>query len=325
MSRLRSLLATLRIANAPSVVSNVWLGYALGWALNSSVFGIPDSPPVVHASPLLLCLSGLLLYFAGNLANDWYDRTWDQVRRPERALPSGMFAPWTFLTGSVVLAAAGVMLAFIAGVSAGICSLVILASIALYTRIHKISIASVIPMGLCRAGLYFLGFLGTSTDPQLLATVEIDSTRNTVGSLLTLVPLAGGLLCYIAGLSLSARYEGMANPPKGPQFVSRGLLVVPVFAMSSIFMERPIEAFAGALPYLVWLTMCFTWFRSPVPRYVSALLAGIPLVDFIASVPLVWLSPASKSGGGISPMVTLLLPLVAFGLGRALQKLAPAT
>jgi len=325
MSRLRSLLATLRIANGPSVVSNVWLGYALGWALNSSIFGVPDAAPIVRASPLLLCLAGLLLYFAGNLANDWYDRTWDEVRRPERALPSGLFAPWTFITGSVLLATGGVTLAFTAGMPCGVCSMLILAAIAIYTRIHKITIASVIPMGLCRAGLYFLGFLGTSPDPRLVEWAGIDASKNSVGTILTVVPLGTGLFCYIAGLSLSARYEGMANPPRGPQTVARALLVVPIFAMSCIFMERPLQVLVGTIPYMIWLAMCLTWFRTPVPRYVSALLAGIPLVDFIAAAPLVLLSPGSKAGSGVSPMVTLLLPLIAFGLGRALQKLAPAT
>ncbi len=325
MSRLRSLLATLRIANAPSVVSNVWLGYALGWALNSTIAGVPDALPIVRVSPLLLCLAGLLLYFSGNLANDWYDRTWDEVRRPERALPSGLFAPWTYIAASALLAVGGVTLSFTAGVPCGACSLVILAAIAIYTRIHKITIASVIPMGLCRAGLYFLGFLGTAPDPRLVDLAGLDASRNSMGTILTLVPLAVGLFCYIAGLSLSARYEGMTDPPRVPHLVSKALLVVPIFAMSCIFMERPLYGLAGTIPYLVWLAMCLTWFRTPVPRYVSALLAGIPLVDFIAAAPLVLLSPGIKAGGGVSPMVTLLLPLVAFVLGRALQKLAPAT
>jgi hypothetical protein len=217
------------------------------------------------------------------------------------------------------------MLSFTAGVPSGACSLAILTAIAIYTRIHKITIASVIPMGLCRAGLYFLGFLGTSPDPRLVERAGLDVARNSMGTLLTLVPLAVGLFCYIAGLSLSARYEGMANPPRGPRLVSRALLVVPIFAMSCIFIERPLHVLVGTIPYMVWLAMCLTWFRSPVPRYVSALLAGIPLVDFIAAAPLVWLSSGSKAAGGVSPLVTLLLPLAAFVLGRALQKLAPAT
>ena len=325
MSRLRSLLATLRIANGPSVVSNVWLGYALGWLLNSSIFGVPEAHPIASSSPLILCLAGLLLYFVGNLANDWYDRSWDKERRPERALPSGLFAPWTYIAASILLAAIGVVLAFTAGIPCGICALLILAAIAVYTRIHKITIASVIPMGLCRAGLYFLGFLGTSPNPELVAQAGLDASKNSMGTILTVVPLAIGLFSYIAGLSLSARYEGMPNPPKGPQFVSRALLVVPIVAMSCIFMERPLEGLVGTIPYVIWLAMCLTWFRSPVPRYVSALLAGIPLVDFIAAAPLVLLSPGFKSGGGVSPLLTILLPLVAFVLGRALQKLAPAT
>ena len=84
-----------------------------------------------------------------------------------------------------------------------------------------------------------------------------------------------------------------------------------------------------SLPYAAWLALCFTKFKKPIPRYVSALLAGIPLVDFIASAPIALGLSGSliEQNLGEMPhlMALLAVPLVAFVVGRALQKLAPAT
>src|SRR5688500_14654717 len=98
MSRLRSLLATLRIANAPSVVSNVWLGIVLGWVIYSVTLRSDEIGWKITGLPVL---SGLLLYFAGNLANDWFDLDWDRERRPERALPSGRFQTRSYLIAAL--------------------------------------------------------------------------------------------------------------------------------------------------------------------------------------------------------------------------------
>ena len=88
--KLRALLATLRIANAPSVVSNVFLGFMLGWIYDRDYW----NPASMHwHEAAIACLAGLMLYFSGNLANDWFDRSWDAEKRPERALPSGLFRP----------------------------------------------------------------------------------------------------------------------------------------------------------------------------------------------------------------------------------------
>jgi len=83
------------------------------------------------------------------------------------------------------------------------------------------------------------------------------------------------------------------------------------------------------LPFAVWLGCSLTIFRKPIPRYVSALLAGIPLVDFIAAAPIALGADKmhiQQSLGELPHFVALLaVPLIAFVLGRALQKLAPAT
>jgi hypothetical protein len=141
--------------------------------------------------------------------------------------------------------------------------------------------------------------------------------------------MAFGLFAFIAGLSLSARYEGMEDAPPGPRFLSKVLLFLPMLAMPCWFsIKAPQFGLAGILPYAGWLALCFTKFKKPIPRYVSALLAGIPLVDLAAAIPMALLLAFVPGNGVVNVPLAwgiAAVPLVAFVLGRALQKLAPAT
>jgi len=307
--KVRALLATLRIANAPSVVSNVCLGVLLGWIASRNFW----NPARMNWEPVAaVSIAGLMLYFAGNLANDWFDRKVDEEKRPERALPSGLYEPSSYLIFALILAVGGIALCFLMDLLCGITATTICVSISIYTYYHKKAIWPVIPMGICRAGLYFLGFF------------SIPSLTFTTGDFETVGLLGVGLFCYIAGLSLSARYEGMKDAPPGPKVISLALLVLPVSAMSCRFMgDYPLESIAGIIPFAIWLGITLTRFRKPIPRYVSALLAAIPLVDLIAVAPLV----IGKLHLSRNPHYTIFLaiPVVAFIAGRALQKLAPAT
>ncbi|HEY1121121.1 MAG TPA: hypothetical protein VGE67_05955, partial [Haloferula sp.] len=150
-----------------------------------------------------------------------------------------------------------------------------------------------------------------------------------IAQLLIILTMALGLVAYIAGLSLSARYEGMEDAPPGPRMVSKALLYLPMLAMPCWFAIRaPQFGLAGIIPYAAWLTLCFTKFKKPIPRYVSGLLAGIPLVDAAAAIPLALLLAFVPGNGVVNvPLAwgVAAVPLIAFVLGRALQKLAPAT
>jgi 4-hydroxybenzoate polyprenyltransferase len=330
--KFRALLATLRIANAPSVVSNVFLGLMIGWIVRFHWIGLA----VLNfdwSRASLACCAGLLLYFSGNLANDWFDREWDAARRPERALPSGLFSPSFYLVFSLLFAAGGVLIGFRLSFMSGCTALLICLLIGIYTRFHKKAIWAVIPMGLCRAGLYFFGFF---VQWFTLGEIEVFQ-REHIGpqeylrTLLAPSILALGLFSYIAGLSLSARYEGMDNSPRGPKVISLAMLILPIPAMSCLFMIsfRPLLGVIGMAPFIIWLTLCLTRFRKPIPRYVSALLAGIPLVDLIAAFPVALGFKEDLIGITLPEiphlLALILIPIAAFVAGRALQKLAPAT
>lgn len=332
MPRLRALLASLRVANAPSAVGNVWLGYMLGvfyWG-NGGHFS---------SDLWLLSLTALCLLFAGNLFNDWHDRDWDRTHRPERALPGGDFSPGTYLIGASLLSLLACWFALSLGVTSLAIAGTILVLILVYTRIHKRSRWAVVPMGLCRAGLYLLGInacvpdywrekatgvaLGTgSVNPTLFSPADMGL------SVAYVFTHALGLFSYIVGLTLTARYESAEHPPHGMVLLARGMLFLPLAAMSAWWMPHyPLPATLGLVPFGLWLALALTRLRKPVPRFVSALLAGIPLVDAIAMVPLCL--ALFVPGGGISQdprlLVSLAVPFVAFGLALLLQKLAPAT
>jgi hypothetical protein len=296
----RALLATARIANVPSVAGNVWLGVAVA-AFFSSV------DPWSAALPL--ALAGVLLYLAGNFLNDWADLAWDREHRPERALPRGLFSGRLYLAVAIGCGLGGLVLAATTGLAAAAVALAILAAVVIYTHWHKRSPWAVIAMGTCRALLPVMGAAGSLS-----------------------LPLAGcalGLLCHIAGLSLSARYESLPHPPSWISRTARGLFVAAVVVVSAAaygLVGRWDWVMLGALPYVVWVALSLSIWRKPVPRHVSRLLAGIPWVDAMMLIPLgLVLAPAA--GIWTEPVAAgcLFFPPLAFVLALVLQRLAPAT
>lgn len=310
------LLASVRLANLPSVVSNVWLGVALGaWA---SPAGRPLNFWLVAS---LLALAGCALYISGNLFNDWYDRDWDARHRPERALPQGVFPPAGYLGFAVGFAIAGFALAGFVSLPSGCVAALIVGCILGYTRWHKVAGWPILLMGLCR-GLLPLLFLiqwpigagwGSGHGGPAVAT----------GVILLSKPLA--LLLYIVALSRIARHESTAAETTGNSLPALSLL-----ALAIILMNLPpappdsLLAALGLLPCLGWLVLSVSTFRRPVSRQISALLAGLPLLDWIVLLPLGWVMLAQPALHAVG-LVSLWLPPLAFVAGRLLQRVAAAT
>lgn len=313
--KLHALLSTARVANIPSVVSNVWLGVALGTIYNHA--GGNDPPTIAWSSALSLAGAGVSLYIGGNFLNDWADQAWDAKHRPERALPRGLFPAKLYGWLAVLLAIAGVALTIVVSMGSAIAAAAIVACICIYTYWHKRSPWAVIPMGLCRALLPVMGVLGIST---VILTREIP--------LVTLAAcVAGGLLCYIMGLSLSARYESMAKPPVGAVLMARTLLVLAALVMSDPFhwISEPAMVWGRFLPYGIWLVFALTIRRKPVPAHVSCLLAGIPLLDWIMMMPVISAMTPLEDGWTPAAISCFAIPPLAFISALLLQRLAPAT
>ena len=302
--KVHALLATARVANVPSVVSNVWCGMALAM--------VGGDGAVLDGSILLLVpLAAVCLYVSGNFLNDWFDRNWDAVHRPERALPAGRWPPGAYLAAAVLLGIAGVVLALAAGSRPAWVATVIAVLVVVYTLVHKRSAWSVLPMGLCRACLPLMG--------ALAVLPAADGFRAGL-------PPALALLGYIAGLSLEARNESLAARGEGQG--SRWPLVLmgaaaPMLALQlfwSLPAGRTWLGVVGLLPFAAWLWLCRKRFRRPVPRLVSALLAGIPLVDWVFLLPAGLAAGATPAG-----VATWLVPPVAWACALLLQRVAPAT
>jgi 4-hydroxybenzoate polyprenyltransferase len=307
--KLHALLSTARVANIPSVVSNVWVGVALGIAMNANSSG--QSLVVPWMQVACLSLAGILLYVGGNFFNDWMDRKWDAVHRPERALPRGLFSPGAYLGLTLLLTGMGTGLAWAVDLRSGLVAAGIVLMITIYTIWHKKNAWMVVPMGLCRAGLPVMGYLAIY--PYLDA----------------IWPLAAALFCYIMGLSLSARHESKAESPKSVARVARGLFLVTAVMVavgSRFFYLDPLPRFLGALPYLAWTGFCLKYWHQPVPKLVSGLLAGIPWVDWMTLLPLgVTFANDTREGAGLFAAVSLIIPPLAFIFALLLQRLAPAT
>lgn len=334
--KIHALLATARVANVPSVMSNVWLGVA-----TSAFFGGWDSYADPWSAALCLSLAGVLLYLSGNFLNDWLDLAWDREHRPERALPRGLFSGRLYLAAAIGCGTGGLLLAAVTGMPAAAVALGILAAVVIYTHWHKRSPWAVIAMGACRALLPVMGAVGFSgvfqqSDGWLYLRLpggemfQIDA-GSSAAPLYGMV-LAGcslGLLCHIAGLSLSARYESLSHPPAWISPTSRGLFVAAVVVVSSAaygLVGRWDFVMLGVLPYVVWIALSLSIWRRPVPRHVSRLLAGIPWVDAMMLIPLALvLVPAA--GIWTDPLAAgcLFFPPLAFVLALVLQRLAPAT
>ena len=307
---IHALMSTARVANVPSVVCNVILGVVA--AALSGVESPADPSRVTIAGA---CLAGSLLYIAGNFFNDWMDRDWDARHRPERALPSGVFRAGTFAISALLLGMAGVVAGALAGFAAGWISVWIVLGVVAYTVFHKRGAWAVVFMGFCRACLVWLG----------AAAVSPDSLQWNPGVALA----SAAVFCYIAALSLAARreYSGAPDPSHGGTAAAGLFLLVPILMM----VIPDVRAFgpwcaAGLIPYGAWMFVCQRLRGRGPGVFVSALLAGIPVVDWILLLP-VGIHELTSRGGVVHDvgLVAWIVPPISFVSALALQRTAPAT
>ena len=258
----------------------------------------------------MLSLVAILFYVSGNFLNDWADREWDKSNRPERALPRGLFSGNVYLATAIGGAVIGLALTAVYGIWTLLVAAVLVCLIWLYTKVHKKASWSVILMGLCRACLPLLGYVamrGAFPGPSLFP--------------------AAALFVYIVALSLSA-WEAREDVPESKKRVSRLLLLASAAVAALLpLTQAHLVGWIGLVPFWLWMGLCITRYQSPVAAHVSALLAGIPLVDWVMLFPmaLIWVSLEKSVSFDVIFSTAVFLPPAAFILGRALQRLAPAT
>ncbi len=321
MQHLRALLATARIANVPSVVSNVVYGAVMLNLLSNDSISFP------YKAAFASCL----LYIGGNFLNDWHDTAWDCQHRPERALPSGLFRINTYLIIAGLLFSTSLCIGFSVNPSVGLllCALTFL--VILYTIIHKKHRLGVWVMGSCRAMLGFVGM--ASVDPDFSTMHHIFSRAflfkdfSPECSIFVFPPL--GMLCYIAGISLLAKAESLPSEQQRARWFPRLLVFSPILTHGAIAFCNPDQtkliahlAFHALAVFGMWTYFAAIWPR-PLGQRVSRLLMGIPLIDAIHLSTILTLS--YMEGLPTQPAMVVVIPIIAFLLAGLLQKIAPAS
>lgn len=318
------------MANLPSVLSNVLLG-----AVVFSAFAEPN-----WQTAWLGCGVGMLLYLGGCLLNDWWDRDWDCENKPERAVPNGRLSPQVLLALATGFLLGGLLGSLFLGwlaVGAAIC---IIFLILVYSFVHKKSPLGVIPMGLCRSGLYFLGFASADPDSGLFPEtryLDYYSVDEYLGIYALLVLPAFGLFAYIMGLSLLARFEARGDLPHTNKVLAYLFLFFPVLChLYWVSKHAPVAAICFSLPFLIVVYLATKVIVRSIGKGVSLLLAAIPLLDLVLIFPLVvfilnegvsyrLLAGSLEPREALEFLVIPFFPLVAFVFARLLQKIAPAT
>lgn len=301
----RALAASLRLPNLPSVWSNTLTGVAFACLIQDG-----DALNGVW----LALVTASALYLAGNLLNDCFDIEWDRKNRPERALPRGLFTPCLYRLLAGLLVGIALTTATLTDPAAFLLAAALIVFILLYTWTHKRTAWSVVPMALCRSCLPLLGYFCC-----------IGTSRASVWIFLPAVLL----FVYLLLLSLRARSEsragatGTTGTATGIALMVPPCILVAAYSSPQWWLEGVVVNGIATLPYLIWLTLTLTLFRRPIARQVSALLAGIPLIDAMILLPYLILGHILLAGSGHVLIATAWAP--AFLFGRLLQRYVPAT
>ncbi len=335
-----ALLATGRVANLPTVCSNVFAGFCL----SSLVLSDSDIGVFTHTAPiaplLLLMLSCCLIYVAGCMLGDALDHSFDLKNRPTRPIPLGILdAHRVRVTSYLIFIVALIILSLISPLAISLTSAnhltedgaksiqtheiilgclltMVVAGYAFYHKKNKA--AAFIMMGSCRFLLVILamsfahksGSEASPTPDQWLAP-----HLAWFGTLI-IVP-AIGVGTYTILLSWVASTESKPGVFQSRNILAVMLLAVPLASVAVVF-QMPSSITLSYLSYSIAMTLCYLWMLSGLhalkkskPIFVSKALAGFCLLDATFLAPF---EPVAAAVCGL---------LFLFAL--SLQKIAPAT
>lgn len=242
----------------------------------------------------------LLFYMAGLVSNDCFDRQEDAIDRPERPIPAGVVSFHAATLFSILLFAAGLVLAGMTGGRTLATALALMLSIAAYNGFgKKIPLLGSLLMGACRGLSLLLG--ASSTGVSLM-------TWNAV----TLAAVS--MLLYIAAVTSLAAHE----TEKKPMPVRRWLPAVAIAAsmVGLLTLSRSISLIfiLLALASAVW-PFFIAWRLSPCPEprilipSIGAFIRGLLLIQ------AAWMAFAGGQG-----MITALVVLCVWPVSAHLSR-----
>lgn len=278
----RTLLVLGRVSNLPTVWSNVLCGWLLAGG---------GSFPIL----LLLGLCTSALYVGGMYLNDAFDAAFDRQHRRERPIPSGAISEARVWQIGLTLLGAGASPLLWLGLDTALFTVLLVGCILLYDAVHKAVAFSPVIMAGCR---FFL----------ILVAASAGNAGVTGLALWTAIAMAG----WILGLSYVARRESL---PGALAWWPLMAMALPV--LLALLVNNGEHRFRGiwlSALLVAWTALClrhtFTRVQRNLGRTVSGLLAGICLVDLLAS------PPHAAATAGL---------LLCFGAALLLQRFIPAT
>ncbi len=278
----RTLLVLGRVSNLPTVWTNLLCGWLLAGGGSFRIL-------------LMLAVCTSALYVGGMYLNDAFDAAFDRQHRRERPIPSGAISEaLVWQIGCSLLALGALPLLFL-GLDTALLTLLLVGCILLYDAIHKAVAFSPVIMAGCR---FFLILVA--------ASAGIDGVTGL--SLWTAIALSG----WILGLSYVARRESLPGALAWWPLIAMALPI-----LLALLINNGDHRFRGiwlSALLVAWAALClrhtFTRVQRNLGRTVSGLLAGICLVDLLASPP-----HATATAGF----------LLCFGAALLFQRFIPAT
>ena len=240
-----------------NVLTSIADGLA-GWSVLASL--MPAEVLQIWHLPFLL-LAHALLYAGGIMMNDVFDAKLDAIQRPERPIPKKLLTKEQVKWVAISFQFGAVLLCLGLDYWYSVWSILIIAATYLYNGAAKNHpILGPASMGLCRS-LNFLLPLSLSTEYLAYA-----------------LPIALLPLVYIAGITLSSRYE-VEGGGNRPQLAAMVLYAAVMIALSDLAIQHPYNwlAYLFIAGFMVWLLpkAYFAW-KEPKPLTIrAAVRAGV--------------------------------------------------
>ncbi|MCX6889632.1 MAG: UbiA family prenyltransferase [Verrucomicrobia bacterium] len=330
-AKVRAWLILTRGSNLPTVWSNLFAGWLLGYVYADRF----PWGPFLLTSLIGLLIGVSLIYVGGMILNDAFDARWDTERRSTRPIPSGLVSVTAaHVVGFLCLAIGSwfTVVSSLDGHGRATFTLVVLlvASVLVYDRWHKgVSWAPAV-MGLCRALLPLIGFFAVGG--------LVDGPHFRGWPLIALLAHPCVLWLLTFSITLVARHEaGPGTPPIWAEWLLY-LVPVPLILVQALPEVNGVLEVAvfGCLLFWLWIWRSNRRHALPAgvgPR-VADRLAAFPLVDY-AAAGLFYFSAAfmrhgnegSTEVGWASAAMPLawMVPFGSFVLTLILRRFIPTT